>query len=136
VVKIASVSRKKISPEIWEQAKIAFASGSIGLRELARKMKIPQGTMTARASREGWTQNIAAARAATTDEQSVAVKPTVLQAVGESLQARGQRHVERFANISENVTAHIETMHPAITLASMDVVEKFDRMGAEDLRAG
>jgi hypothetical protein len=40
--------------------KTAYAAG-IGLRELARNMEIPAGTVLARAKREGWTQQIAAA---------------------------------------------------------------------------
>ena len=40
--------------ETWEQIKTAFASG-IGLREIARNMGIPEGTVLARASRERWT---------------------------------------------------------------------------------
>ena len=43
--------RRQISVGTWEQIKPAFASG-IGLRELARNMGIPEGTVLARASRE------------------------------------------------------------------------------------
>jgi hypothetical protein len=122
------VSRNKVSPEIWEQAKIAFASGTIGLRELARKMNIPQGTMTARASREGWTKNIEAAKRAANGAQAVAVRPTVMQSVAESMQKRGQRHMGRIAGISERVVDHVETMQPGEVLGSIHEVEKLDRM--------
>ena len=49
--------RRKITNETWEQIKIAYAAG-IGLREIARKMNIPEGTVLAHAKRHGWTQQI------------------------------------------------------------------------------
>ena len=49
--------RRKITNELWEQIKTAFASG-IGLREIARNMNIPEGTVLAHAKRESWTQQI------------------------------------------------------------------------------
>ena len=38
--------RSRISSERWEQIKIVYVSG-IGLREIARKMNIPEGTVLA-----------------------------------------------------------------------------------------
>ena len=55
-------ARSRISSERWEQIKTAHASG-IGLREIARNMDIPEGTVLARAKREGWTQEIQNAKA-------------------------------------------------------------------------
>jgi hypothetical protein len=46
----------------WAEIRTAYASG-IGLRELARNMGIPQGTVLARAKREGWTRKIENAKA-------------------------------------------------------------------------
>jgi hypothetical protein len=45
----------------WAEIRTAYASG-IGLRELARNMGIPAGTVLARSKREGWTQQIATAK--------------------------------------------------------------------------
>jgi hypothetical protein len=45
--------RSRVSSGLWEQIKTAYASG-IGLRELARNMGIPAGTILSRAKREGW----------------------------------------------------------------------------------
>jgi hypothetical protein len=36
--------RRKITNDIWEQIKTGYAAG-INLREIARKMNIPQGTV-------------------------------------------------------------------------------------------
>jgi DNA invertase Pin-like site-specific DNA recombinase len=55
--------RGRISSEVWEQVKTAYATGSIGLREIARNMGIPEGTVLARAKREGWTREIQNAKA-------------------------------------------------------------------------
>ena len=50
-----------ISAETWAQLKTANASG-IGLRELARNMNLPEGTVLARAKREGWSRQIGQAK--------------------------------------------------------------------------
>ena len=70
--------RSRISSERWEQIKVAYAAG-IGLREIARKMNIPEGTVLAHAKRHGWTQQIEVA----TGQQSDAITP--LQSVPQSL---------------------------------------------------
>lgn len=44
--------RRKITNQTWEQVETAYASG-IGLREIARNMNIPEGTVLAHAKREG-----------------------------------------------------------------------------------
>jgi uncharacterized protein YjcR len=62
--------RSRISSERWEQIKVAYVSG-IGLREIARKMNIPEGTVLAHAKRNGWTQQIEVA----TGLQSDAITP-------------------------------------------------------------
>lgn len=62
--------RSRISSERWEQIKVAYVSG-IGLREIARKMNIPEGTVLAHAKRHGWTQQIQVA----TQQQSDAITP-------------------------------------------------------------
>jgi uncharacterized protein YjcR len=51
------MGESRISRETWEQAKIAYAAGA-GLREIARKMNIPEGTVLAHAQRKGWTRQI------------------------------------------------------------------------------
>jgi len=49
--------RNIISSERWEQIKTAYAAG-IGLREIARNMNIPEGTVLAHAKRRGWAQQL------------------------------------------------------------------------------
>jgi gluconate kinase len=68
------MSQSRISLETWEQVKIAYAAGA-GLRELARRMNIPEGTVLAHAKRKGWTQQIQAAKQDTKSMQSNAIMP-------------------------------------------------------------
>jgi DNA-directed RNA polymerase specialized sigma24 family protein len=42
----------RLPKDTWEQIKAAYAAG-IGLREIARNMNVPEGTVLARAKREG-----------------------------------------------------------------------------------
>src|SRR5439155_17517718 len=102
--------RSRISADVWQQTKTAYASG-IGLREIARNMNIPAGTILSRAKREGWTREIQNAKAlAKREETSTAVTP--VQAVAASMQQRGERHVGRVANIVEKTLPHVEAMEP------------------------
>ena len=74
--------RRKITNETWEQIKTAYVAG-IGLREIARKMNIPEGTILSHAKRHGWTQQILAATEPLTVVQSNAITP--LQSVPRTL---------------------------------------------------
>ncbi|TMP89306.1 MAG: hypothetical protein E6L08_14995 [Verrucomicrobia bacterium] len=98
--------RSRVSADIWQQVKTAYASG-IGLREIARNMNIPEGTVLARAKREDWTREIESAKAlAKRDETPLAVSP--VEAVALSMQQRGERHVGRMAGVSERGVDHVE----------------------------
>jgi len=116
--------RRKIPTDTWEQVKTAFASG-IGLREIARNMSIPEGTVLARAKREQWTQQIQNAKALVKrDDTSTAVTP--FEAVSASMQQRGERHIGRMAGITERGVEHVEAMDGGGILDRIDAVEKLD----------
>jgi hypothetical protein len=124
----------RISAAIWEQIKIAYAAG-IGLRETARNMGIPAGTVLARAKREGWTQQIAAAKLIERPELAKEIaKPdaiaaiTPMQSAAVSMRERAQRHVDRIAGVTEKVLPHLEAMQPDSILHRVDEVEKLDRI--------
>src|SRR5215813_13571375 len=118
--------RRKITTETWEQVKTAFAAG-IGLREIGRNMKIPEGTVLARAKREGWTREIQSAKElAKREDAALAVRP--VEAAAMSMQQRGERHVERMAGVSERAVDHIETMDGPEILNSVDQIEKLDKV--------
>jgi hypothetical protein len=118
--------RRKITNQTWEQVETAYASG-IGLREIARNMGIPEGTVLARAKREGWTRGIRSAKAlAKCEDAKPAVRP--VEAAAMSMQQRGERHVERMAGVSERAVDHIETMNGPEILNSVDQIEKLDKV--------
>jgi hypothetical protein len=118
-------ARGRISADIWEQIKTAYASG-VGLRELARQMNIPAGTILARAKREGWTRQIQNAKALVKREDALAATP--VEAVAISMRQRGERHAERMAGVSERGVDHIETMDGPEILNSVDRIEKLDKV--------
>ncbi len=116
----------RLSKDTWDQIKAAYAAG-IGLREIARKMNVPEGTVLARAKREGWTQQIQTAKALVKrEEASLAITP--VQAVAMSMQQRGERHLGRMANIVEKTVPHVEAMEPGAILERVDDVEKLDKV--------
>jgi len=67
----------RLSKDTCDQIKAGYAAG-IGLREIARKMNVAEGTVLARAKREGWTQQTTAAKQAAALPQSNAIMPTPL----------------------------------------------------------
>jgi len=118
--------RRHIEESIWAEIRTAHASG-IGLREIARNMGIPEGTVLARAKREGWTREIQNAKAlAKREDTPFAVTP--VDAVAMSMQKRGERHVQRMAGVSERGIDHIETLPGPEILRSIDGIEKLDKV--------
>src|SRR6476660_2631909 len=113
----------RLSKDTWDQIKAGYAAG-IGLRELARKMNVPEGTVLARAKREGWTQQIKDAQAIAL--QSNAITPTPMQSIAAVMQERGERYRERIAGVSERVAGHVEAMDPDEILTRSAQFEKID----------
>ena len=56
--------------ETWEQMKTAYANG-IGLREIARNLSLPEGTVFARAKHQGWTRQLQSAKGLAKREDAV-----------------------------------------------------------------
>ena len=117
--------RRSIPDETWQQVKTAYAAG-VGLREIARNMQIPEGTVLARAKREGWTGQILFAKREAQSVQSDAIAP--FQSVAVTMQQRGERHVRRIADVTDKVLPHLESMPPAAVLKEIHDIEKFDKM--------
>ena len=118
--------RSRISAEQRDQIKTAYASG-IGLREIARNMDIPEGTVLARAKREGWSQQIESAKALAKREDS-APAVTATEAVAITMRQRGERHLGRMASVSERGVDHVETMQGSEILTRVDQIEKLDKV--------
>ena len=84
--------RRKITNETWEQIKTGYAAG-INLREIARKLSIPEGTVLAHAKRHRWTQQIQVATGQLAVVQSDAITPRqpVPQSIAAILSERKDR---------------------------------------------
>jgi hypothetical protein len=100
--------RSRVSADVWQQVKTAYAGG-IGLREIARNMGIPEGTVLARAKREGWSKQISDAKSlAKRDDTALAVTP--MEAVAVTLSERKDKtklHLSRYAvEASEKAANH------------------------------
>ena len=76
--------RRRITNETWEQIKTGYAAG-VNLREIARKMAIPEGTVLAHAKRHAWTQQIQVTTRQLAVVQSDAIAP--VQPVPQSIAA-------------------------------------------------
>jgi hypothetical protein len=124
--------RRMITRATWAEIRTAYASG-IGLREIARNMNISEGTVLARAKREGWTREIQNAKALVKREDS-ALAVTPVEAVAATLAERGQRHLRRMAGVSEKAVDHIETMDGPEILNSVDQIEKLDKVARRTFR--
>ena len=116
--------RRQIPAEKWEQIKTAYFSG-IGLREIARNLNIPIGTILAKASREHWSRRIEAAKSLTKPVETEIVP--VCTAAALTMRERAERHVERMAGLSEKILPHLESMEPAEILDKGREVELYDR---------
>ncbi len=121
--------RRAITKSTWAEIRTAYAGG-IGLREIARNMNIPEGTVLARAKREGWSQHRDNAKAlAKREEAAKAITP--FEAASASMQQRGERHLGRMANIVEKTIPHVEAMEPSAILDRVDDVESWTRLLGE-----
>jgi hypothetical protein len=111
--------KRFITKSTWAEIRTAYASG-IGLREIARNMGIPAGTVLARAKREGWSRHVNNAKAlAKREDAAKAITP--FEAASATMQQRGERHLGRMANIVEKTMPHVEAMEPGALLDRVDV---------------
>jgi hypothetical protein len=118
--------RRAITKSTWAEIRTAYASG-IGLREIARNIGIPAGTVLARAKREGWSRQVNNAKAlAKREEAAKAITP--FEAASATMHQRGERHLGRMANIVEKTIPHVEAMEPGAILDRVDDVEKLDKV--------
>lgn len=122
--------KNRISREMWEQAKTAYASG-IGLRELARNMGISENTVLAHARREKWTQQIETAKRSAHREHADALSP--MQSAAVTMQQRAERYTERMVGVAEKVLPHLESLEPGAILEVARNIEQFDRLTRRNL---
>ena len=121
--------RRKITNEIWEQIKTGYAAG-INLREIARKMKIPEGTVLSHAKRHVWTQQIQVATRELSVMQSDAITPvqSVPQSLASILNERKDRTklgLSKYAaEAAEQAAAHPDKLRIAAKVKDVAGVHK------------
>jgi len=96
--------RRKIDNNVWEQIRSAFAAG-VGLRELARKLNIPEGTVLAHAKRYGWARQLQVVK------QKVAVQSAIApyEAVADVINARKDKsrlHLSKYVEDASQTAAN------------------------------
>jgi uncharacterized protein DUF3631 len=110
--------RRKITNEIWEQIRTVYLAG-IGLREIARKMKIPEGTVLGHAKRHGWTQLIQTATRELAVMQSDAITPvnSVPQSLAAILSERKDRTKRGLSNYAAEAAEQAEEHRDKLGIA-------------------
>ena len=115
-----------LSETQWAQLRAAFTAGA-GLRPLAREAGIPEGTILARAKREGWSQAKRRARDAAEATQSRLAVPAAA-AIANEAAGRAQRHVARMESLCESIGGHVETLPPNRLFESITRLDALDRL--------
>ena len=124
----SNISSQRFPESTWAEVRTAYASG-LGLRELARNLGIPAGTVLARSKREGWTRHIHAAKAlASRPASGVMQSSCVTAAAAVTMAERGKRHVERVAGIVERTLPAVEAMAPGAILDRIEDIDRLDKV--------
>jgi hypothetical protein len=88
---------------------------------------VSEGTVLARAKREGWSRQVNNAKAlAKREDTAKAITP--FEAPSASMRQRGERHLGRMANIVEKTMPHVGAMEPDAILDRVDDVGKLDKV--------
>lgn len=126
--------KTRISQSTWDSIKTAYASG-VGLREQARNLCIPAGTLLARSKREQWTRQIAEAKLIERPELARELaRPDAIEAISPmqsaamSLRERGERHIQTMAGVIERTMPRVEAMDADEVLDHVEKVDRYDRL--------
>jgi hypothetical protein len=87
-------------------------------------MKIPPGTIMARAKREGWTRRVQSARTLACQASPVDVGDAAAATMAE----RGRRHLQRVAGIVERTLPAVEAMEPDGILDRIEDIDRLDKV--------
>lgn len=107
----------------WTRLRAAHAAGA-GLRSLARKAGIPEGTILSRAKRERWTQTKREALSLICpkgDDQH-----DITQSIAIENAERGKRHVELMAGLCDSLGRHAASLTPAVLFDQISKLNTLD----------
>lgn len=116
---------RTITAGTWAELRAAYLAGG-GLRSLARRAGIAEGTVLARAQREGWSQQKreALSRAGIKGGQDRAVS----QSIAIEAADRAQAHLARMGGLVEVLGQHAETLAPGMLFEQVGKLDTFDRI--------
>jgi len=124
--------KRHIPQSTWQEIQTAYAGG-VPLREIARKMGIPSGTILSRAKRENWTLKAASVKLKERPElaRDLLVPSsdiTTHEAIAMTMRERADRYTDRMAGIGEKVLPHIESLSPVEILYLSEKIDRLDRV--------
>lgn len=116
---------RTIKAGTWAELRAAYLAGA-GLRSLARRAGIAEGTVLARAQREGWShqKREALSRAGITGGQDRAVS----QSIAIEAADRAQAHLARMSGLVEALGQHADTLAPSMLFEQIGKLDTFDRI--------
>ena len=116
---------RTIKAGTWAELRAAYLAGA-GLRSLARRAGIAEGTVLARAQREGWSQQKreALSRAGITGGQDRAVS----QSIAIEAADRAQAHLAHMGALVEALGQHADTLAPSMLFEQVGKLDTFDRI--------
>jgi hypothetical protein len=112
-------SPRKITEAAWREMRHAFMVGQ-GVRSIARSAGVSEGTLLARASRERWSEQRAAAL-----EKTRAESPHSVAIAGAYL---AEQHIAAMASLSQRLTAFATSLPDGIAFDGISKIDTLDRL--------
>lgn len=118
-----------ITAGTWAELRAAYLAGA-GLRSLARRAGIAEGTVLAHAHREGWSasKRQALQKAGILTEGRQSQSRAIADAVAEDHAERAQAHLARMSGLIEVLGHHAEGLAPGMLFEQLGKLDTFDRM--------
>ena len=120
---------KKITEAQWGELRSAYLAGA-GLRSLARRAGIAEGSVLAHAHREGWSasKREALQKAGLLDEGRQSQSRAIVDAVADDHAERAKAHVSRMAQVLETLGGHLAGMDAEAVWDGITKVDVFDKV--------
>ena len=120
---------RTITSGTWAELRAAYLAGA-GLRSLARRAGLAEGTVLAHANREGWSalKRQAMQKAGILAEGRQSQSTAIADAAADDHAERAQRHVQRMGGLIERLGQHAEKLAVAELWESTPKLDAFDRL--------
>lgn len=121
---------KRASSDVWKDIQNAYLIGG-ELRPLARRAGIPEGTVLARAAREGWSkQKRAAIESVRPSNQSAG---TSLQSVAITRETLLETHLQSMLGICAKLSSYAGTLDPQDAFTAVRQIDTADKLTRRQL---